>query len=532
VQRKWWTLLVACVAIFMLLLDVSVVNVALPDIREDLDASFSDLQWVIDAYALALAALLLTAGSLADLLGRRRVFAFGLALFTLASLLCGLAASPLALNVARAVQGIGGAVMWSTSLALIAQEFEGRERGTAFGIWGATTGVAIALGPLVGGALTDSLGWEWIFFINVPVGIAACAITLAKLAESRDPEARGVDWIGVGTFSSALFMLVFALIRGNEEGWTSAPIVGLLAGGVVLLVAFVVAELRQERPMLDLSLFRKPTFAGASIVAFTLSASSFALLLYLTLYMQNVLGFTPLETGVRILPLTLLAFAVAPIAGKLAAVVPVRALMGVGLSFCGLGLALMHGITADSEWTELLAGFLLLGAGIGTINPSLVSTAVGVVAAARSGMASGINNTFRQLGTATGIAGFGAIFTAQVESKWGELTAATPAAGEGGRAMVSHVSTGASDSAMAAAPADAGPSIATALPEAFVSGLNQIFVVGSVLAFAGAALALVLIRKRDFVDGATPAEARTADSVPGSHEAVPAPQAAGTERRA
>jgi MFS family permease len=216
--RKWWTLIVACAAIFMLLLDVSVVNVALPDIRSDLGASFSDLQWVVDAYALTLAAFLLTAGSLADLLGRRRVFAFGAAVFTVASLLCGLAPSPVALNIARAIQGVGGAVMWSTSLALIAQEFHGRERGTAFGIWGATTGVAIALGPLIGGALTDTGGWEWIFFLNIPVGVAVLALTANKVVESRDPDAAGVDWAGLVTFSSALFMLIFALIPAMRKG--------------------------------------------------------------------------------------------------------------------------------------------------------------------------------------------------------------------------------------------------------------------------------------------------------------------------
>ena len=515
-HRKWWTLIVACAAIFMLLLDVSVVNVALPDVREDLGASFIDLQWVIDAYALTLAALLLTAGSLADLLGRKRLFAIGLVVFTVASLLCGLAPDPLALTLARALQGIGGALMWSTSLALIAQEFQGRERGTAFGIWGATTGVAIALGPLVGGALTDSLGWEWIFFINVPVGVAALLVTGLRVEESRDPQARGVDWIGLTSFSAAIFMLIFALIRGNEEGWTSALIVGLLLGAVALLAVFVWAELRRPRPMLDLSLFRKPAFAGASIVAFALSASSFAMLLYLTLYLQNVLGFTPFETGVRVLPITLLAFAVAPIAGKLSAVVPVRALMGIGLACAGLGLALMHGVTAGSEWTALLGGFLFVGAGIGIINPVLVSTAVGVVPPARSGMASGINNTFRQLGVATGIAGFGAIFQTKITSSLDSVLAgAAPAAGgPSGTDLARWAATGQAKEVAAAVPPGSRAQVAAAVPDAFVSGLNQVFVVGSALAFAGAVLAVLLIRRRDFVDAEPVAEDVPAAAAP------------------
>ena len=243
--RKWWTLLAVSVATFMLLLDITVVNTALPAIQEDLNASFTDLQWVVDAYTLSLAALVLTAGSLADRLGRRRVFAIGLGIFTLASLAAGLAADPTFLNVARAVQGIGGAIMFAVSLALVAQEFApGRERGTAMGIYGATIGVSVAIGPLVGGALVDSLGWESVFFLNVPVGIAAIAVTYAKLRESRDPNATRIDWAGLGTFSTALFLLVLALIRGNDEGWGSTMIVSLLAGAGALLVAFLVIETR------------------------------------------------------------------------------------------------------------------------------------------------------------------------------------------------------------------------------------------------------------------------------------------------
>src|SRR5512132_362722 len=248
--RKWWTLMAVSVATFMLLLDITVVNVALPSIREDLGASFTDLQWVVDAYALTLAALVLTAGSLADRLGRRRVFAAGLAIFTVASLLCALAPDPTFLNLARALQGVGGAVMFAVSLALIAQEFAaGRERGMAMGMYGATIGVAVAIGPLLGGALTDSLGWESIFYLNVPIGIAALAITSLKLRESRDPNATRVDWAGTGTFSASLFLLVLALVRGNDEGWGSTLIVSLLAGSAALLAAFLAIESRVREPM-------------------------------------------------------------------------------------------------------------------------------------------------------------------------------------------------------------------------------------------------------------------------------------------
>ena len=297
-QRKWWTLLVVSVATFMLLLDITVVNTALPAIEEDLNASFTELQWVIDAYTLALAGLVLTAGSLADRLGRRRLFAIGLGIFSVSSLAAGLAPDPTFLNVARAIQGIGGAILFAVSLALVAQEFApGRERGTAMGVYGATIGVSVAIGPLVGGALVDSLGWEWVFFINVPVGIAAIAVTYAKLRESRDPNATRVDWAGLATFSSALFLLVFGLLRGNEEGWGSAFILGLLGAAVALLVAFVVVESRVKQPMLPLRLFRKPAFTGVQLAALGVSASMFALFLYIRFYLQNHLGHSPLEAG-------------------------------------------------------------------------------------------------------------------------------------------------------------------------------------------------------------------------------------------
>ncbi len=229
-ERKWWTLIAVSVAIFMLLLDITVVNVALPAIQRSLHSSFSDLQWVVNAYALTLAALLLTSGSVADLIGRRRVFVAGLVVFTAASAVCGLSSSPLMLNLARAVQGMGGAMMFATSLALIAQAFQGKERGTAFGVFGAVTGAAVAVGPVLGGVITSGIGWQWIFFVNVPIGVVAVFITLRQVADSRDPDATGVDWAGLVTFSGALFVLVFALVQGNEKGWGSTEIVALLAG--------------------------------------------------------------------------------------------------------------------------------------------------------------------------------------------------------------------------------------------------------------------------------------------------------------
>src|SRR5215216_203568 len=291
---KWWTLGVVSVATFMLLLDITVVNTALPAIEEDLHASFTDLQWVVDAYTLTLAAVVLTAGSLADRLGRRRVFAIGLGIFSVSSLVAGLASDPTFLNIARGAQGVGGAAMFAVSLALIAQEFPaGRQRGMAMGVYGATIGLAVAFGPLVGGIVVDALGWEWIFFLNVPIGVAAIAITYLRVRESRDPNATRVDWAGLVTFSSSLFLLVLALIRGNEEGWGSSLIVGLFAAAALLLAAFIEIERRVPEPMLPLALFKRPAFTGVQLAAFGISASMFALFLYMTLYLQNFLGTAP-----------------------------------------------------------------------------------------------------------------------------------------------------------------------------------------------------------------------------------------------
>jgi EmrB/QacA subfamily drug resistance transporter len=502
-DRKWWTLLAVCLATFMLLLDITIVNVALPDIARELDATFSDLQWVIDAYALMLAALLLTAGSLADLLGRRLIFTLGLVSFTIASVLCALAPSALVLILARGAQGIGGAAMFATSLALLAQEFQGRERGTAFGIWGATTGAAVAIGPLVGGALTSGFGWPSIFYLNVPIGIATIAITLRRLPESRDEQAGAIDWTGLVVFSAALFMLVFALIRGNEEGWGSALIVALFAGSALLLALFIAVEHRQAHPMFDLALFRNRTFVGGSIAAFALSASMFAMFLYLTLYLQTILDYSPLETGLRFLPVTLLSFVAAAVSGKLTARLPARGLLGGGLVLVGVGQLLMRGLDAGSDWTALLPGFIVAGVGIGTINPSIANAAIGVVAPARSGMASGISSTFRQVGIATGIAGLGAIFQSQITQHLTASLAGTPGAGRGD-GLAHAVSAGGAPQAIAAVPAIARARLEHAIHVAFTAALNDILLVAAVVALVGGALALVLVRGSDFVTQAAP----------------------------
>jgi len=522
VERKWWTLIAVSVAIFMLLLDITVVNVALPDIQRSLHSSFQDLQWVVNAYSLTLAAFLLTAGAMADLVGRRRVFVTGLIVFTASSAACGLSGSPLVLNLARAVQGTGGAMMFATSLALIAHAFHGRERGLAFGVYGGVIGAAVAVGPVIGGVITSGIGWEWIFFVNVPIGVAAVFLTLSQVSESRDPNARGVDWIGLATFSSALFLLVFALIQGNEKGWGSTRILGCLIAAAVLFSAFLIAEHRQQRPMLDLTLFRRPAFAGASIVAFAVSASMFSMFLYLTLYIQDALRYDPLQAGLRFLPITLLTFVVAPISGRLSVRVPIRLLLGVGLLLVSAGLLTMTAVDASSGWTTLIPGFLLAGAGVGLINPPLASTAVGVVHHSRSGMASGINNTFRQVGIATGIAGLGAVFQHEITRKTeAALVASSPGhqvlSAAHGRLSGALVSGEVAQLARHLSPG-AQAALSHSYRVGFTSAFTSILIIAAAIALTGAIFAFALVRSRDFVS--------TGHLSPAAQESEPAIRAA------
>jgi MFS family permease len=398
------------------------------------------------------------------------MFAIGLGVFSVASLLCALAPDPTLLNLARAFQGVGGA----------------------------TIGVAVAIGPLVGGALTDGLGWASVFYINVPVGIAAIAVTYLRLRESRDPDATRVDWPGVATFSTALFLLVLALVRGNDEGWGSTLIVSLFAGAGALLAAFVAIEGRVKEPMLPLGLFKLPSFTGVQLAAFAISGSAFALFLYLTLYLQNYLGYSPLEAGLRYLPITLASFVFAPIAGALLSRVPARVMMSTALGAAGVGLLLMSGIGAGDEWTTLLGGFLVLGAGAGLLNPVIADVAVSVVPKEKSGMASGINDTFRQVGVAVGIAVWGAIFVASGADKVTEVAAGTPAAsGDRPQQLVEAASSGSLDQALGAVPPQSQDLVANAANQGFLAGLNDVLLLGALLCFAGAVLALWLVRERE-----------------------------------
>jgi EmrB/QacA subfamily drug resistance transporter len=499
VERRWLTLIAVCGATFMLLVDVTIVQVALPTIQRRLGASFGDLQWVIDAYALAMATLILVWGSSADRFGRKRVFVIGLTVFTVASLLCGVATTSSMLIWSRAVQGVGGAALFATGLALIGQEFHGRERGTAIAAWGATVGGAVAVGPLVGGALTSGFGWRSIFFVNVPVGLLTGWLSVTRMVNVSDSGTIRLDIAGLTTFSSSMFLLVFGLIRANADGWTSPTILTLFAAAVVLMALFVFAELRQEHPMFDLSLFRKPSFTGVSIGTFAIGAGMFAMLPYLTFYLQNDLGYSPMQGGLRLLPSSLLCFIVPLSLRSVTEKLAPRLVLGAGLAITAAGVAAMTVVTATSNWA------VLTGFGIGLSNPAIARIALGVVAPARSGMASGINNTFRIGGLATGVAALGAVFQQKV------TTSLATNLGHPAPQLAKVVASAGVRAAVAAGSST--PGIAAASHAAFLSGLRLILVIGAAVVAVGAIAVAALVRGRDFANR-TPAASPPAPAIP------------------
>jgi EmrB/QacA subfamily drug resistance transporter len=461
-RTQKWTLAVVCAATAMLMLDIAVVNTALPRIGEDLETGLTGLQWVVDAYTLALATVVLSAGALADRLGRRRLFNWGLAIFTVASLACAVSTDITFLHISRAVQGIGGAVMFAVSLALLAAAFpDMKQRAGALAAYGATIGASFAVGPAVGGGLTSGLDWQWIFLINLPIGIACLAITRAFVQESKDPAAPRIDWLGQVVLAGGLFLLVGALLRGDQEGWGSALIIGGLGAAFALLVAFVVVEMKVKEPMLPMSLFRSGDFAGAQIAAFAISASFFAVFIYSTLYLQNVLGLSPLEAGLVFVPATMVNLLVAGATSSMGEKVSHRAMISVGLILVGIGMFGMLVIGVDTAWWVMLPGSIVAMIGTGMFNPSVIAVALGSVSQEQSGLAAGVNDTFRQAGIAVGVAALGALIPA--------------APGLGGN------------------PAD------------YVAGLHDALLVGGVFAIAGGLAAGILIRGRDKAPALQPA---------------------------
>jgi EmrB/QacA subfamily drug resistance transporter len=414
-NRKWLTLGCVAFALFMVMLDNTVVNVALPSIQRDLGIGLSELQWTVNAYALTFAVLMLTGGKLADFFGRRRVFIAGLAVFTASSLACGLASSGEMLIAARTVQGIGAALMMPATLSIISATFPVHQRGLAIGIWAGVSAMALAIGPLVGGLLTQHIDWGWIFFINVPIGVLAIVAARLLIRESRDPSPdQRLDIPGLLTSGIALFALTFALIEANDYGWTSPTILSLFAVAGIGVVAFALLELHQRVPMIDLSLFRSGTFAGANVVALLVFLAMFGVFFFVSLYVQGILGYSAVQAGAMFLPMTVLIMFVAPVAGKLSDRLGSRWLIVAGMLFLATHLLLLSRLEIDSTFWNILPALILGGFGMGLTMTPATAAAIGSVPVAKAGIGSGVLNTFRQVGGALGIAVMGAIVASQI----------------------------------------------------------------------------------------------------------------------
>jgi EmrB/QacA subfamily drug resistance transporter len=409
-QRKWWTLGAVSFALFMIMLDTTVVNVALPSIRDDFAIDISQLEWIVNAYTLAYAVLLLVGGKLADVYGRRLIFLAGLAIFTASSLACAVAPNADVLIGARAVQGIGAAFMLPATLAIITATFEAHERGAAIGIWAAVSGLGLAIGPLVGGILVEQIDWRWIFYVNLPIGIIGMVAARVIIRESRDPsEDRRLDVPGLALSGLALVALTYALIESNSKGWDSTLILTLFAISAVAFAVFVVAELRQRSPMVDLGLFRNRTFAAGNVIALVVFAFAVAMLFAMSLYMQIGLGYSPLETGAAFLPMTLMLLPVAPAAGKLTDRIGARWPMAVGTALMAAMLILLARLDRDSSFGDMVLPFILGGIGFAATMAPNTTAVLGSVDETKAGIASGVINTFRQVGGVLGIALLGAI---------------------------------------------------------------------------------------------------------------------------
>jgi EmrB/QacA subfamily drug resistance transporter len=497
-MRKWWPLMAICLGTFMLLVDVTIVNVALPSMAGGLHTSFASLQWVIDGYALALAALLLGVGSVADLVGLRRAYLAGLGVFAVASLVCGLAPGAGLLVGARVVQGMGGAAMFATTGALISSSYQGRDRGTAYGWWGAVSGAAAAVGPVIGGLLVQGLSWRWIFFVNLPISGIAIVMTVRYLRPDGTGSRRRPDVIGTFAFTAAASCLTYALIRAGEHGWATASTYLLMLAAAVSLAAFLLVESRSEHAMLDLALFRGRSFVGTMVAALLINFAAFAALTYSSIWLQTVLGLSPLQAGLTGLPLAATAFVVSAVIGRFMHGAP-GPVIGFGMLLIGAGSLLVTALLRDgSSWPALVPGFLLIGAGVGLGMPVLTSSAMSAVSFERFGMAAGAVNTARQLGYAIGIAVLGSVFSTRAAGALHALPGAEPLAHGLAGGQVPRL--------LAAAGARRG-SLDHALRHASISGLHGAFGVAGVAGVLAGVAAFALIRR-------TAAPAPPAASIP------------------
>ena len=498
-NRRWWALGAMCFALFMIMLDNTVVNVALPSIQRSLHASTASLEWTVNAYTLSFAVLLVTGGRLGDLFGRRKIFLVGVVVFAGASAAIGFSPSDTWLVAWRAVQGVGSAMMMPATLSIITNAFPATERGKAIGTWAGVSALALAIGPVVGGFLVESVSWQSIFFLNVPVAVGAVVITLFAVRESRDETvARRIDVPGVATLTIGLSALMLALVEGNSWHWGSTRELALFAVAALALAAFAVVERRQSAPMVDFSFFRSRTFLGANIVAFIVSFAMLAMFFFMALYMQNILHYSPLQAGVRFLPSTLMIVLIAPIAGRLADRVGSRPLMTLGLSTVAGSLFWQSHLTVSSGYGALLPGFILMGIGMAFVMSPMSTAAMNSVAQAKAGVASGILSMNRMVGGTFGVAVLGAMVATLGRSKVNDLL---PAASSAERArLAGALGSGEVPHGVPAQVIDVGQ-------QAFVYALQYGLRLGAVVAFIGAILAWTLVgRETSPSDAVAPAE--------------------------
>jgi EmrB/QacA subfamily drug resistance transporter len=487
-MRKWWPLVAICLGTFMLLIDVTIVNVALPDMANSLHTSFTSLQWVVDAYALALAALLLGIGSVADLVGHRKAYLAGLVVFALSSLVCGLSPNGGVLIAARTVQGVGGAAMFATTSALLNSCYQGRDRGKAFGWWGAVASASAAVGPILGGLLVEGISWRWIFFVNLPVSVLAIGMSLKFLSDDPGRGGRRVDLAGTATFTLAAGAVTYAMINANEHGWASATTYSLFAISAVALAAFIAVETHSKYAMLDLNLFKGRSFVGTMIAALLINFTAFAYFTYTSIWLQTVVGLSPIQAGLTGLPLAASSFLVSAVIGRFLHSVHPGPIIGGGMLLIGVGglldaLLVTHG----STWPQLIPGFIISGIGVGLAMPTLTSAALGAVPVERGGMAAGAVNTARQLGYAIGIALLGTVFSIRAANTLRD-------AGQDHASSLAHGLAGGQGQGLLAQAGPHRAALNSALHSASISGLDGAFVVAGIAGVVAAVLVWILVR--------------------------------------
>jgi EmrB/QacA subfamily drug resistance transporter len=510
-MRKWMPLIAVCLGTFMLLVDVTIVTVALPDMAVSLSTSFSSLQWVVDIYALTLAALLLGMGSIADLRGRRRLYLAGLAVFAVASLGSGLAPDTAVLIAARGLQGIGGAAMYATTIALLSSSYRGRDRGVAFGVWGAVSGAAAAAGPILGGLLTESLSWRWIFFVNLPISLVAIAASRRALAADRPGSGPALDVPGLALFTLGAGAVTYGMIRASASGWTDGWTIGLLALGLIAFAGFTLIERRTPAPLLDLRLFRRPAFCGVMIAALLLNAAAFAYLPYTSLWLQTVIGLSPVQAGLLgSAPLSLAAFAVSVLTGRFLHAASHRWVIGGGLTLVGVGALLQATLSGQSGELALVPGLVVAGAGVGLATPTLVSSAMSAVAQRSAGMAAGAVNTARQLGFTFGVALLGSVFAARLAG-----TLSDDDGGGGGPRLGPAISGGQARAVLAHVPAARRGGLDQVIHAATATGLNVALLIAGLLGLAGAIVAIATMRPQTMHPQEPPHEETPPQETPG-----------------